>query len=98
MRAGIVVAWATAVVVTALYIYTVVAAIGNMIGMASFLGSALSPAAWIALGAGVVMPAIIYVVALLVGRGRSAGMRILILVTGLCVAAVIQLDMLHLMG
>ena len=90
--------WATGAVLTALYVYTIVAGVGNLLGMVGFFGEALSWTAWVALGTGVVAPAVMYVVALLLGRGRSAGMRLTLLATGLCVTALVQLDMLHLMG
>lgn len=98
MNARAIGAWGVGAVLTALYVYTVVAAVGNLIGMAEFLGSALGPAAWVTLISGVVVPVVVYVVALLLARGKGAAKRLLILATGLCATAVIQLDMLHLMG
>ena len=90
--------WGAGVVLTALYAYIVIAAVGNMVGMASLLGSVLRPTAWIALGTGIAAPVIGYALALILGRGRSGGVRLLLLTTGLCVTAALQLDMLHLMG
>lgn len=90
--------WGSAAVITALYIYAVVAAVGNLIGMIGFLGEALSPTAWAALVLGIVAPPIGFAAALWFGRGRSAGVRILLLAAGLCGAAAVQLDVLHLMG
>ncbi|UBH05555.1 hypothetical protein K8P10_001066 [Leucobacter sp. Psy1] len=90
--------WATAAVITALYIYASVAAVGNLLGMVGFLGDALSTTAWIALIAGIAAPPIGFVVALWLGRRRTGGIRLLLLAAGLCGAAAMQLDVLHLMG
>lgn len=98
MNARAIAAWGVGVVLTALYAYTVIAAVGNLMGMAEFLGSALSPTAWTTLITGVVIPVIVYIIALLLGRGQRAARRLVILAAGLCVTAVLQLDMLHLMG
>ncbi|GAA2180778.1 hypothetical protein GCM10009847_19950 [Leucobacter tardus] len=90
--------WGAAAIIVALYIYAVVAAVGNLLGMVGFLGDALSATAYIALIGGIAAPPLGLAAALWLGRGRTGGVRLLLLAAGLCGAAALQLDVLHLMG
>ena len=96
---GRIIAWTVGVLVTLLYVYMVVAAVGNLTmlpQMAASLGVVLAPTGWAWLGFGVALPVVVYAAAILIGRKRSAGIRILVLAAGLCFAAAVQLEVLHL--
>lgn len=91
--------WTIGLIITALYGYAVVAAAGNLVGMpqaAVALGLTVTATGWAWLSLGVALPIVVFAVALLVARGRSSWVRILLLITGLCVVAVLQLDLMHL--
>jgi len=45
---------------------------------------------------GVALPVAAFVVALLIGRGRRAGARLLVLAAGIAAVAAIQLEVMHL--
>lgn len=97
-RAGWVV-WVIGVLVTALYGYAVVAALGNLVGIpgiASALGLGVTAAGWAWLSLGVVLPIFVLLIAILMGLKRPGWAKLLLLVTGLCVVAVLQIDLLHL--
>ena len=99
MTAGRVIAWVALVLLTLLYAYVVVTGVGNLTGiseLAGVLGFAVSPAGWFWLTLGILLPIAVYAVALLFGRGRAAGVRVLLLATGLAVVGAIQLEILHL--
>ncbi|KIP53896.1 hypothetical protein SD72_00160 [Leucobacter komagatae] len=91
-------AWVAAVAILALYAYAVAAGVGNLLGMSSFLGDALGPLPWTLLGLAIFLPVGALVIALIVARGRSAWVRVLLLATGLCVAAAAQLEIMHLIS
>jgi hypothetical protein len=42
------------------------------------------------------MPVVVYVLSLVIGRGRSAALRLLVIAAGLGVVAVVQLEVMHL--
>lgn len=91
-------AWIAGLALTALYGYAVVAAVGNLIGMpqiAAALGLNISAAGWVWMSIGVVIPVLLFVLALLIGRRQTAWTRVLILAAGICLVAVLQLDILH---
>lgn len=90
--------WAMGVVLVGLYAYSTVAAVGNLIGMGTYLGDALGVLPWVLLGIGVALPAISVIVALLLAHKRGAWARILLLATGLCLTAAIQLEIMHLIS
>lgn len=97
-RAGWVV-WTLGILVSLLYGYAVVAAVGNLIGIpgvASALGLGVSLTGWAWLSLGALLPIIVFVLALLIARGRPGWAKIVLLATGLCVLAVLQLDLMHL--
>lgn len=87
--------WAAFAVLTALYVYMVVAAVGNLTQlpqMAAQLGLAVNAIGWFWMWLGVALPVVGYVVALLAGRRHQGGSRLLILVTALAVVAALQLE------
>lgn len=97
--AGRVTGWVCFAVLTALYAYMVVAAIGNLAllpQMAGQMGLGVNGTGWFWLWLGVALPVVAYAIALLVGRKRSGGARLLVLATGLAVTAAVQLEILHL--
>lgn len=96
---GALIAWAIGILITALYAYTVVAAVGNVImlpEMGAEIGYGITPVGWWWLGFGVALPVIAYAVALVIGRRRSAAVRLLVLAAGICVVAAVQLEVMHL--
>lgn len=98
MKVKLISAWVAAVAILALYAYAVAAGVGNLLGMSSFLGDALGPLPWTLLGLAIFLPVAALVIALIVARGRSAWVRVLLLATGLCVAAAAQLEIMHLIS
>ncbi|MGO3147858.1 MAG: hypothetical protein ACTIJ6_09285 [Leucobacter sp.] len=91
-------AWVAGIILVGLYGYATVAAVGNLMGMSTFLGGALGPLPWTLLGVAVGVPALALVISLLVARGRGAGVRLLLIATGLCVTAAIHLEIMHLIS
>ncbi|GAA2839481.1 hypothetical protein FB468_1195 [Leucobacter komagatae] len=98
MNAKVISAWVAGVLILALYAYAVVAAVGNLIGMSTFLGEALGPLPWALLGVAIFAPIGAIITSLIVARGRTAWVRVLLLATGLCVTAAVQLEIMHLMS
>lgn len=90
--------WALGVLLIGLYAYATAAAVGNLIGMGTYLGDALGVLPWALLGLGVAIPAISLIVALLLTLKRGAWSRILLLAAGLCLTAAIQLEIMHLIS
>lgn len=93
--------WIIGVLLVALYAYATVAAVGNYVGVSSmleFLGMEIRPIAWVLLVAGVAIPAIALAVSLLLGRRKTPVVRLLLLGTGLCVTAALQLEIMHLIS
>jgi hypothetical protein len=78
------------------YAYDLWEAVGNLVGLniaAGDLDTSLSGAGWAVLIAGVMIPAIVYGLAFLLGRRRAAGVQAMLYLTGLCLIAVLSLDM-----
>lgn len=98
MNVKLISAWIAGAAIAALSAYAVAAGIGNLMGMSSFLGDALGVLAWVLLGLSIFAPIGAFIVALVVARGRSAWVRVLLLATGLCVAAAVQLEIMHLIS
>lgn len=99
MTAGKITGIVFGVLVTLLYAYMVVAAVGNLTGitaMSGVLGLTLTGTGWFWLILGIALPPIGFAIALLLGRGRSLGLRVLVLAAGLASVAAIQLEILHL--
>ena len=90
-----IVGWFSFIVLTGLYAFMVVAAIGNLTqlpDMAGQLGLTVNTLGWFWLWFGVALPVLGYLVALLVGKRRSGGIRLLILATVLACVAAVQLE------
>ena len=97
--AGRITAWSVGIIITGLYAYTVVAAIGNFVmlpEMGAAAGYGITPVGWWWLAFGVALPVVAYALALLIGRGRSASLRLLVLTAGICTVAALQLEVMHL--
>lgn len=87
--------WVLFAAITGLYVFMVIAAIGNMTQlpeMASSLGLAVNASGWFWLWFGVCLPVVGFIVALLAGLKRKGGAKLLLLATGLAVVAAIQLE------
>lgn len=98
MTVRLISAWVAGAVLAALYVYATIAAIGNLFGMGQFLGEALGVLPWALLGIGVIIPAIAFVLSFVVAHGRSAWVKVLVLASGLCLAAAVQLEIMHLIS
>lgn len=97
--AGKVTAWVIGVLVTLLYAYLVVAGVGNLLGlteMSTLLGLTLSGAGWFWVIFGIALPVAGFAAALVIARGASGAVRVLVLAAGLAVVAAVQLEVLHL--
>ena len=73
------------------YAYAVWNAVAHLIAMAK---DGLTGMGWATLGFGVVFPALVFVLALAVGRRRNAGELSLVMLTGLGVIAVFWLSLI----
>lgn len=96
---GRIVAWGIGLLLTGLYASTVVSSAGNLVllpQMAESMGLGITPTGWFWLGFGVLMPVAVYALALVIGRRRSAALRLLVLAAGLGVVAAVQLEVMHL--
>lgn len=92
---GKVIGWVAFAILTALYGYMVVAAVGNLAlfpEMANQLGLSVNEAGWFWLWLGVALPVLAFGGAVLVGRRRKGGERLLVLATALAVVAALQLE------
>lgn len=95
----VVAAWIAGVLLSVLYLYAAVAAIGNLMyfpGLADASGLEVSTIGWTWLIIGIVMPVALLALALILGKKRKAGIRILLLAVGITVVAVLQTDIMHL--
>lgn len=93
-----IVAWVLGLLIAALYASAVITALGNLRGipeMASFFGASVPATGWFWLWFGVVMPILVFGIALVLGHRRRAASRLLLLVAGLCLVSAIQLEVLH---
>ena len=96
---GKVFAWVLGVLLTGLYVSAVVAAVGNAImlpNVADSLGLGISVSGWFWLVFGIAFPVVVFGIALVLGRGRSAALRVLVLAAGIALVAVAQLEITHL--
>jgi len=83
------------------YAYDVWEAIGNLVGLnqqAQTLGTQLSGFGWIVLIGAIVLPVVVYIVAYRIGRNRAFGVQALTLLVGLCLVAVLSIDILVIFG
>lgn len=96
---AVIAGWAWGVVVTLLYVLVVINAVGNLLGMqqmAAALGTVLSPLGWFWLVCGAILPIVVFAVALILSRGRTPALRILVLFAGIAVLSAFQLEITHL--
>ncbi len=87
--------WVLFAILTGLYAYMVVAAVGNLTmlpEMAAQMGLGVNATGWFWLWLGVALPVLAYLVALLIARKRRGASKLLVLATGLAVAAALQLE------
>ncbi|MCU1635824.1 MAG: hypothetical protein JWQ68_1063 [Cryobacterium sp.] len=85
-----------AIIFGLLYAYDAWEAVGNLVGLnvaAGALGTSLSGFGWSVLLGGILLPLVVYVLALWIGRNLSAGPQALVLLVGWCLIAVLSLDM-----
>lgn len=97
--AGRITAWVVGLLLTGLYVYTVVASIGNLVllpQMATAMGLGIAPVGWFWLCFGVLLPPVVFALALVIARGRTAALRVLVLAAGLGLVAAVQLEVMHL--
>ena len=97
--AGKITTWVLFLALTLLYAYMVVAALGNFLmlpELSATMGLRVTGIGWFWLCLGIALPIIAYGIALLVGRRKSRGVRLLVLATALAVTAMVQLEILHL--
>lgn len=90
--------WVVGVLLGGLYLYATITGVGNltgMLGLSGALGTGLSVIGWVWLSVGILIPLVVLAAALLLGRGRSGGIRILLLAAGIAAVAVWQLDLMH---
>lgn len=79
------------------FLWQVYGAVSNLavwLRFANLMGSGLSAFAWIVLLAGIAIPVVAYVAALVLGRRRPARSLALILVLALCVSEALSLSQL----
>ncbi len=96
---GKVLSWVVGTLIGLLYVYLVVSGVGNLLGlreMSALLGLSLTPAGWFWVLFGIALPLVGAALALVMGRGKPAGIRVLLLATGLALVAAVQLEVLHL--
>jgi len=83
------------------YAYDLWEAVGNLVGLsatAASLGTTLSAFGWTVLVAGLLLPAFIFAAAVWLGRRRTLGVQALLLLAGLCLSAVVSLNIFALFG
>lgn len=76
-------------------------AVGNLVGMAgvaSALGTTISPTGWVVLISAILLPVVLFAVAFLIGRRRSAVIQAALYLAGLAVSAALYLDILLMFG
>ncbi|MFC5928647.1 hypothetical protein D6T64_21765 [Cryobacterium melibiosiphilum] len=90
--------WLTVTVAIAFglfYAYDLWEAVGNLVGLniaAGDLDTSLSGGGWAVLIIGVLIPLAVYGLAFWLGRRRAVGVQALMYITGLCLVAVLSLD------
>ncbi|MHA3683937.1 hypothetical protein ACXR2T_04320 [Leucobacter sp. HY1910] len=92
-----IISWAVWAIITGLYVYMVVAAVGNIVllpQMVASIGVSITGAGWFWMIFGVALPPLAYALALVFARRSGTAVRLLALATGLCAAAAIQLEVL----
>ena len=75
--------------------------VGNLIGMggvAASLETSITGLGWVVLIAAILLPVVLFAVAFLLGRRRTAVVQAMLYLTGLAVSAVLYLDILLTFG
>lgn len=83
------------------FVYDMWEAIGNLVGLnltATSLDTQLSGFGWTVLIFAVLMPLLVFAVAFWIGRRRSAGAQAVLYFAGLCLVAVLSIDILVMFG
>lgn len=96
---GKITGWAAFAVLSLLYAYMIIAAVGNLImlpEMGATMGLEVTVSGWFWLCIGVLLPVLAYAIALLIGRKKGGAAKLLVLATALAVTAAVQLEILHL--
>lgn len=88
---GRIVSWAAGVVLVAMYAFALVIPVGNLLYLPGF-GFEISALGWVLLVANALLPVLALVLALRMARRRGAGRRLLILLAGLALVGMIQLE------
>ncbi|MCU1442140.1 MAG: hypothetical protein JWQ59_290 [Cryobacterium sp.] len=76
-------------------------AVGNLLGLnaaAGQLGTTLSGFGWGVLILGILLPILVFALAFWLGRRRRAGVQALLFFVGLCLSAVLSLDIFVMFG
>ncbi len=85
--------WVIAIFFAVLYSYAFWAGIGNAIGVPQSVWAnyhlGISAVGWVLLGVGVLLSPVVFVLCLLLGRGRSLIVRALVYAAGLCVVSAV---------
>lgn len=89
--------WVLGILLTLLYASTVIAATGNLVllpKVGAEMGYDVTAFGWFWLWFGILMPVLVFGLALLIGRKRRAATRLFVLFAGLAVVSVLQLEVL----
>ena len=84
-----------AIVFGLFYAYDAWEGVGNLVGLnlaAQSLDTTLSGFGWGLLIAGVLLPVAVFALAIRLGRARSVGVQVLLLLVGLCLVAALSAD------
>lgn len=76
-------------------------AVGNLVGittLATTLGTSITGLGWVVLVAAILLPILLFAIAFLLGRRRTAVVQVALYLTGLAVSAALYLDILLLFG
>ena len=88
-----------AVALAGLYVFAVAQAIGNWFGIkqiAETLSDGLSGEGMVWLVVGIIVPVLAFVIAWLIGRRHTIPVKLLLLLLGIGVVAIMQLNIMHL--
>ena len=87
-------AWVVGLLSVVLYAYAVFSGVINVQGMlaqAEIFGMSVSALGWMFIVAHLIIPVVLLAIALIVGRGTSAWLRVVILIAGLSVTGLLLL-------
>jgi len=86
-----IVSWVAGAILVAMYAFSLVVPVGNLLYLPGF-GFEISGLGWVLLVVSVLLPVLVMFIALWIGRRRGAGLRLLILLAGLALVGMIQLE------